>query len=161
MSNKKNKHALSSRLWDKNIDSREIVTDWYFSLMLLVYCLWCPDGFTNLEKPKFVFFATVTLLWFVLLIILSFVEGPPTGFFTPARISAIVFATVCILSAIFSPFDFNEIIIGHRYTGLLTQLLLAMILLGVSWFGHCKERHFIAFGISITILCIICILQKL
>ena len=155
------RRARSGRLSGKNIDLRETVTDWYLFLMLLVYCLWCPEGFTNVEEPKFVFFAAVTLLWFALLLSFSLVEGLPTGFFTPARILTLVFAAVCLLSAIFSPFDFSEIIIGHRFTGLLTHLLLAIILLGVSLFGHCKERHFIAFGISITILCIICILQKL
>lgn len=139
----------------------ETVTDWYISLMLLVYPLWCPEGFSNLEEPKFFFFAAVTILWFVQLVIISFLEGPPTGFFTPSRISALAFAAVCLLSAIFSPFDFSEIILGHRYTGLLTQLLLAMILIGVSQFGHCRERHFIAFGISITVLGAISVVQKL
>ena len=162
MSKKKvNKRDLSGQLPKKYVDSREIVTDWYLLLMLLVYCLWCPEGFTNLEKPKFFFFTLVTLVWFVLLVFFSFGERLPTGFFTPARISALVFASACLLSAIFSPFAFREFIIGHRYTGLLTQLLLATILIGVSWFGHCRERYFIAFGISITILCVICILQKL
>lgn len=155
MSKKKNR---SGRL-PKNM--RETVTDWYVFLMLLVYCLWCPEGFANVEKPKFVFFAAVTLLWFVLLIGLSFMEGLPKGFFTPARVSALVFTAVCLLSSVLSPFDFSEIIIGHRYTGLLTQLLLAMILIGVSRFGHCREWQFIAFGISIAILGVICILQKL
>ena len=161
MSKKKNKRALNGHLPKKNVDLRETITDWYVVLMLLVYCLWCPEGLISVERPKFVFFAAVTLVWFVLLVLFSLVEEPPTGFFTPAHISALVFAAVCFLSAIFSSFDFSEIIIGHRYTGLLTQLLLAMILIGVSWFGHCKEHHFIAFGISITILTIICILQKL
>ena len=151
--------ALRGFLPKKGEDLRETVTDCYIFLMLLVYCLWCPEGFTNLEKPKFVFFAAVTLLWFALLIGLSFKEGLPKGFFTPARVSALVFVTVCLLSAFFSPFDFNEIIIGHRYTGLLTQLLLAITFIGVSRFGHCRGRHFIAFGISITILGVICILQ--
>ena len=161
MSKKTNTRAISGRLPKKNGHLRETVTDWYIFLMLLVYCLWCPDGFTNVEEPKFVFFATVTLVWFVLLISISFEEGLPTGFFTPARISALVFVAVCLLSAFSSPFDFSEIIIGHRYTGLLTQLLLAMILIGVSQFGHCRERHFIAFGISITLLGVISIVQKL
>ena len=153
--------ALDGFLPKKNVDLRETVTDWYIFLMLLIYCLWCPEGFTNLEKPKFTFFAAVTLLWLFLLICLSFVEGPPAGFFTPARISALAFVSACLLSAFFSPFDFSEFIIGHRNTGLLTQLLLAMVLIGVSRFGHCREQHFIAFGISITIFGIICILQKL
>ena len=161
MSKKKTISALHGFLPKKGTPLRETVTNWYISLMLLVYCLWCPEGFTNVEKPKFIFFATVTLLWFVLLVSLSFEEGLPSGFFTPACISALVFVAVCFLSAVFSPFDFGEIIIGHRYTGLLTQLLLAMILIGVSRFGHCREQHFIAFGISITILGVICILQKL
>ena len=161
MRQKKIISALRGFLPEKNEDLRETVTDWYILLMLLVYCLWCPEGFTNVEKPKFVFFAAVTLLWFVLLIGLSFMEGLPKGFFTSARISAVVFAAVCVLSAIFSPFDFSEIVIGHRYTGLLTQLLLAIIFIGVSRFGHCKERYFIAFGTSITVLGVICILQKL
>lgn len=161
MSQKKNIRALRGIFPKKGADSRETVTDWYIFLMLLVYCLWCPDGLTNLQQPKFVFFAAVTMLWFVLLIGLSFMEGLPKGFFTPTRISVLVFAAVCLLSAVFSPFDFSEIIIGHRHTGLLTQLLLATILIGVSRFGHCRERHFIAFGISITILGVICILQKL
>lgn len=161
MSQKKTKRALSGGPSKKNIDSRETVTDWYLLVMLLVYCLWCPEGFVSVEKPKLVFFAVATLLWFVLLVILSFVEGPPKGFFTPARISAIVFAVFCLLSAVLSPYGFSEVIIGHRYTGLLTQLLLAMVLIGVSRFGHCKDRYFIAFGISITILGIISILQKL
>ena len=153
--------ALRSFLPKKNEDLRETVTDWYIFLMMLAYCLWCPDGFTNLEKPKFVFFASVTLLWFILLVSLSLIVGPPKGFFTPARISVLVFVAVCLLSTLFSPFNFSEIIIGHRYTGLLTQLMLAMILLGVSQFGHCRERYFVAFGISITILGAISIVQKL
>ena len=161
MSNKTNKRALSGRLLQKNGHLRETVTDWYIFVMLLVYCLWCPEGFTSVEEPKFVFFAAATLLWFVLLVSISFEEGLPTRFFTPARVSALVFAAVCILSTIFSPFDLSVIIIGHRDTGLLTQLLLAMILIGVSRFGHCRERHFIAFGISITLLCLISIVQKM
>lgn len=152
---------MSSLLPKKHTDMRETVTDWYVTLMLLVYCLWNPEGFINLEKPKFMFFAVVTLVWFVLLVCLSVLEGLPNGFFTPARVSALVFAAVCLLSALLSRFDISVIITGHRYTGLLTQLLLAAILLGVSRFGHCKDRHFIAFGISITILGVICILQKL
>ena len=161
MSKKTNTRAMSGRLPKKNGHLRETVTDWYVFLMLLVYGLWCPEGFTNVEEPKFVFFATVTLVWFVLLISISFEEGLPTGFFTPARISVLVFVAVCLLSAIFSPFDFSEIIIGHRYTGLLTQLLLAIILIGVSQFGHCREWHFIAFGISITLLGVVSTVQKL
>lgn len=161
MSKKTNIRASSGRPLKKNGHLRETVTDWYIFLMLLVYCLWCPEGFTNVEEPKFIFFAAVTLLWFVLLVSISFEEGLPTGFFTPARISALAFVAVCLLSAIFSPFNFSEIIIGHRYTGLLTQLLLATILIGVSQFGRCRERHFIAFGLSITILGIISIVQKL
>ena len=155
------KKALCGFLPKKGEDLRETVTGWYIFLMLLVYCLWCPEGFAILEKPKFVFFASVTLLWIVLLTGLSILEGLPKGFFTPARISALVFAVVCLLSAVLSPFDVSEIIIGHRYTGLLTQLLLAMILIGVSRFGHCKERYFMAFGVSITILGVISIVQKL
>lgn len=159
MSKNKNTNALSG--YPLKETGRETVTDWYIFLMLLVYCLWCPEGFVNLEQPKFIFFAAATLLWFVLLVSFSFEEGIPTGFFTPARISALVFVAVCVLSAIFSPFDFSEVIIGHRYTGLLTQLLLAMALIGVSRFGHCKESHFVAFGISITLLGVVSILQKL
>ena len=161
MSQKKNKRDLSGRFPKKKEDSRETVTDWYLTLMLLVYCLWCPEGFANVEEPKFIFFAAVTLLWFALLVVFSFGESLPTGFFTPARISALVFVAVCLLSAIFSPFGFSEIIIGHRYTGLLTLLLLAIILMGVSWFGYCRERYFLAFGLSITLLGVICILQRL
>lgn len=161
MRKRKRIDALYRFLPKKGEDIRETVTDWYVFLMLLVYCLWCPEGFVSVEGPKFNFFAGVTLLWFVLLIGLSFWKGPPKGFFTPARVSALVFAAVCLLSAAASPFDFSLIIIGHRYTGLLTQLLLAMILIGVSRFGHCREWHFIAFGISITIFGVICILQKL
>ena len=161
MSKKMNTRDVNGRLPKKDGHMRETVTDWYISLMLLVYCLWCPEGFTNVEEPKFIFFAAATLLWFVLLISISFEEGLPTEFFSPARISALVFVAVCLLSAIFAPFDFSEIIVGHRYTGLLTQLLLATILLGVSRFGHCREQHFIAFGLSITILGLISIVQKL
>ena len=158
---KNNKRVLSGRPLKKTGDLRETVTDWYLFLMLLVYCLWLPSGFSNTTESKFLFFAPVTLLWFILLIGFSFVEGPPTGFFTPARIAATVFAAVCLLSALCSPFGFGETIIGHRFTGLLTQLMLAMILIGVSRFGHCKEKHFLAFGLSITVFCVICILQKL
>lgn len=162
MSRKKNnKRVPSGRPPTKTVDLRETVTDWYLLLMLLVYCLWLPDNLSNVTESKFLFFAAVTLLWFILLVVFSFVEGPPSGFFTPARIAAVVFAAVCLLSAVFSPFDFSKIIIGHRCTGLLTQLLLAMILIGVSRFGHYKERHFLAFGFSITVLCVICILQKM
>ena len=161
MGRKKIMRSLRGFLPGKNEDWREGLTDWYISLMLLVYCLWCPEGLAILEKPKFIFFAAVTLLWFILLVGLSFAEGLPKGFFTPARVSALVFAAVCLLSAIASPFDFSEIIIGHRNTGLLTQLLLAIILIGVSRFGHCRERHFIAFGISITALGIISVVQKM
>ena len=161
MSKKTNTRTLSGRIPKKKGHLRETVTDWYIFLMLLVYCLWCPEGFTNVEEPKFIFFAAATLLWFVLLVSISLEEGLPTEFFTPARIAALVFVAVCLLSATFSPFDFSELIIGHRYTGLLTQLLLATILLGISRFGHCRERHFIAFGISITILGVISIVQKM
>lgn len=161
MSKKKNnKRNLNERLPKKTTDLREVVTDWYIMLMLLIYVLWSPATLSNLSEPKFLFFAAATLLWFLLLVIFSFVEGLPTGFFTPARTAAVVFAAVCTLSAIVSPFAFSDIIIGHRYTGLLTQLMLALILVGVSRFGHIRERYFLAFGISITILSVICILQK-
>lgn len=154
-------NSLRGLLPKQGEDLRETVTDWYLLLMLLVFCLWLPEGFGNVEGPKFVFFAAVTLLWFVLLAGLSVKEGLPGGFFTPARVSALVFAAVCLLSSVVSPFGFRETFIGHRYTGLLTQLLLAMVLIGVSRFGHCRERHFIAFAVSITILGVISILQKL
>lgn len=161
MSKKKNNRVLSDRPLKKTVDVRETVTDWYIDLMLLVYCLWLPRNYADVEGQKFYFFAAVTLLWLALLIFFSFIEGPPVGLFTPARVAAMVFAGVCLMSAVFSPFDFSKVFIGFWYTGLLTQLLLAMILIGVSRFGHCQERHFIAFGISITILCVICILQRM
>ena len=162
MSKKKNvKRAPEDRSLKKTVDLRETVTDWYLFLMLLAYCLWSPATLADVAEPKFLFFAASTLLWVVLLVIFSFMEGPLVGFFTPARIAATVFAAVCTLSAVLSPFSFGEVIIGHRYSGLLTQLLLALILIGVSRFGHCKERHFLAFGFSITALCVICMLQKL
>lgn len=138
------------------------LTDKYIYVMLTLYPLFVGfHGYTRLTASKFVFFAAATSLWLIALI---FVQLIPSKRSPMRRLGLfqwliIIYAALCIVSALLSDRGQYVLMGAGRYDGLLTELLLVSIFLGISQFAVMKRGYIYALALSASICCIIGILQ--
>ncbi len=139
------------------------ITDIYIKIMLLIFPLWTGfEGYADITRSKFLFFVTVTLLWFFLLIIayLRTREKPNCGI-RPALIIVGVYVLFMCLSALFSDYG-NAVLLGaSRYDGLITLLLYALIFAGVSAYGQAKLNYITYAAVACILCCAVALLQLL
>ncbi len=135
------------------------LTDKYIALMLLVYPLWTGlDGYGNITRWKFVFFAVVTCIWAVLLIFFVIREQTAPrrcGVFT--ILCAAFLAWACV-SAACSEYG-SQTLLGYRYDGLLVLALYGVTALGCALYGEFKESYVYLLAVSVTLCCAVAILQ--
>ncbi len=140
----------------------EQATHCYIMLMLAVFPLFTGfSGYANITFSKYIFFVAATALWLAASLALSL-----RGKRAPERPKAwtlpvLGFMAVCTVSALVSEFFPATIIGAARYDGLVTQLLYALICLGVARWGRVREIYVHALGFSVTLCCIAAVFQLL
>lgn len=130
--------------------------------MLLVFPLWTGfDGYSNITRPKFLFFAALTGIWLAALVVCALIcryRPSRPGLF---RIFVLAFMAAACISAAFSDSGAFTIVGSSRYDGLVTLLLYGCIGLGVSRWGEFKERYVNLTAVASGLCCLVCILQLL
>lgn len=137
------------------------ITDKYIYTMLLIYPLfWGFWGYSHITASKFAFFVAATVIWLVLLTI-SLIKNK---LLKEERISLpqvfiMLFFLSCCVSAVFSK-NFISTLIGEgRFDGLLTIFLYVAIFMGVSTFARAKKGYITALAVSMTLCCILAVVQ--
>ena len=137
-----------------------VATDIYISIMLLLFPLFTGfSGYGNITFSKYLFFIIATSLWLCAAVILSIIKKSPHPALTLPQYAAMVFALCCIISYVLSSYKAESLIGAGRYEGLITQLIYALIIIGVSLWGKAKTHHIICLALSTAVCSIIGIVQ--
>jgi hypothetical protein len=141
--------------------SPEWVTDKFIIIMLAVFPLFTGlHGYSDVTFSKFMFFVCVTGAWILLTAAGAAVTGErPRA--AAGGYAVIALALIACLSALLSPYGTDTVIGAGRYDGLLSLLLYCVIFLGVSAYGKPRPIYYYALAFSITVCCIISVLQLL
>ena len=141
-------------------DARRRLTDGYIFIMLLVFPLFTGfRGYTELTASKFALFIGLTSAWLLGLSVLSIRAAgrfPRPG---PAQWSALALLALGCLSALCSQYGVSCILGAGRYDGLVSLAGYVLIFLGVSLLGSFRLCHAAAFGVSVTLCCIVAVFQ--
>lgn len=141
-------------------DGRRLITNIYISIMFLLFPLFVGfHGYEKITASKFYFFVIATVLWLAGLVILSLVQKKAVEKLRLHHIFALCFMGIVCISALISPYGKRTLLGAGRYDGLFSQLLYALIFLGVSLFGRPKRRHFALLGISAGLCCLVAVFQ--
>ncbi|MGN1001496.1 MAG: O-antigen ligase family protein [Oscillospiraceae bacterium] len=151
---------MDTPLQSGRADPRSRVTELYLIIMLLVFPLFTGfSGYAGLTLSKYLFFVIATVLWLLALALVSLRRRLALPRPTAAGITALVFMGVCCLSFLLSPWKRESLLGAGRYDGLVTLLLYALIFLGVSAFSRPGERFAAALGVSVSLCCLVAVLQ--
>lgn len=136
------------------------LTDKYICLMLLVFPLWTGfDGYADITRPKFLFFAALTGLWLASLLACALIyrcrPGKPTAFQT----CALCFAAAACVSTAFSEYFPDTLIGASRCDGLLTLTLYGSIAVFVSRWGEFKQSYVNLTALASGLCALVCVLQ--
>lgn len=135
------------------------MTDKFILLMLGVFPLWTGfDGYADITRAKFLFFAVATSLWIVLTLICAIIAREKPNF-SSVSVCAVVFAAAACVSAVFSPLRRFVLIGVGRYDGLSSLLLYCAIFVGVTAYGKRKPLYLKVFAASMCVCCAVGILQ--
>lgn len=128
--------------------------------MLLIYPLFVGFwGYTRLTASKFAFFACFTGGWLIALIVSIVKNRIHLGKASFLQSCILLFVLACCISAVVSP-NFTSTIIGKgRFDGLLTIFLSASVFMGVSTFSRPKHSYVTALAISMSLCCVIAVIQ--
>lgn len=148
------------------------ITEIYIIIMLTAFPLYTGfEGYANIAKSKYLFFAVATVMWILALII------PPVAAaikarelslprwseiksaLSPARIAVTAFVIAACLSAALSPYGSYVLTGSGRREGLFTMLLYAAVFFGVSFTGRLKKEFIYLFAASVSVCCVIAIIQ--
>ena len=120
--------TLSSR----SEDGRRLITNIYISIMFLLFPLFVGfHGYEKITASKFYFFVIATVLWLAGLVILSLVQKKAVEKLRLHHIFALCFMGIVCICALISPYGRRTVLGAGRYDGLFSQLLYALIFLGV------------------------------
>lgn len=129
--------------------------------MLLVFPLWTGfDGYAQITRWKFIFYAVVTCIWSVLLIFFALRERTVPrrcGIF--ALLCAAFLAWACV-SAACSEYG-SQTLLGYRYDGLLPLFLYAATALGCAAYGSMRKCYVNLLAVSCSLCCLVAVLQLL
>lgn len=138
------------------------ITDKYIYIMLLIFPLFTGfSGYTQLTVSKYIFFSVVTAIWLAAIIFCNIRSFLRKRVHLDISVELFVFAFLffCCISAIISEFGTSVLIGEGRYDGLITILLYVGIFFGISSFGRPKESYVYAAAVSMSINCVIAVLQ--
>ena len=137
------------------------ITDKYICLLLLVFPLWTGfDGYAQITRWKFIFYAVITVIWAVLLIFFAVRrrEKPRCPKVFAALLSALLaWAAVSALASEYSV----RTLMGWNYDGLLPMALYAVTALGVAAYGEIKKYYVNLLAVSASLCCVVALLQLL
>ena len=137
------------------------ITDKYICLLLLVFPLWTGfDGYAQITRWKFIFYAVITVIWAVLLIFFAVRrrEKPRCPKVFAALLSALLaWAAVSALASEYSV----RTLMGWNYDGLLPMALYTVTALGVAAYGEIKKYYVNLLAVSASICCVVALLQLL
>ena len=137
------------------------ITDKYICLLLLVFPLWTGfDGYAQITRWKFIFYAVITVIWAVLLIFFAVRrrEKPRCLKVFAALLSALL--AWAAVSALASEYGVRTLM-GWNYDGLLPMALYAVTALGVAAYGEIKKYYVNLLAVSASICCVVALLQLL
>jgi hypothetical protein len=141
-------------------DARRRLTDGYIFIMLLVFPLFTGfRGYTELTVSKFSLFIVLTAAWLLGLAALSIRSGGRFPRPEPAQWAALALLAFSCLSALCSQYGASCLLGAGRYDGLVSLAGYVLIFLGVSLFGSFRKCHAAAFGVSVTLCCIVAVFQ--
>ena len=147
------------------------VTELWLLLMATVFPLYCGfRGYAHISEAKFTVFCVLCGGYAAVMLLLG-LEGLLIGAVKPLSPAVLLkkstwpqrFALLYLLftwvSALCSP-RFPETVLGvSRWEGAVTITLYVLCFLLVSVWGRARARLAVALGCSVTLLCILCILQ--
>lgn len=137
------------------------ITDKYICLLLLVFPLWTGfDGYAQITRWKFIFYAVITVIWAVLLIFFAVRrrEKPRCPKVFAALLSALL--AWAAVSALASEYGVRTLM-GWNYDGLLPMALYAVTALGVAAYGEIKKYYVNLLAVSASLCCVVALLQLL
>ena len=137
------------------------ITDKYICLLLLVFPLWTGfDGYAQITRWKFIFYAVITVIWAVLLIFFAVRrrEKPRCPKVFAALLSAL--PAWAAVSALASEYGVRTLM-GWNYDGLLPMALYAVTALGVAAYGEIKKYYVNLLAVSASLCCVVALLQLL
>ena len=137
------------------------ITDKYICLLLLVFPLWTGfDGYAQITRWKFIFYAVITVIWAVLLIFFAVRrrEKPRCPKVFAELLSALL--AWAAVSALASEYGVRTLM-GWNYDGLLPMALYAVTALGVAAYGEIKKYYVNLLAVSASICCVVALLQLL
>lgn len=139
-------------------------TDRYILLMLGVFPLfWGNDGYNNITKSKFLFFAIATGVWLVSLLVLltaGLLRGERYDIkLRPVHWAMLAFLSVGAVSAILSPYGGESLLGAGRYDGFLTMTLLCAMFFGVSALARPRRLYVWALAFSVSVCAVVSFVQ--
>jgi O-antigen ligase len=148
----------------KYLQKAQWVTDKYVMLMLGAYPIfWGNDGYNNITKSKFLFFAAATAVWLAAVLVLLGIGASKKEKYglrlRPVHWAMAAFFAVSAVSAIVSPFGGTCLMGAGRYDGFLTMVLLGAVFFGVSALAGPRRRYVWALAFSTAVCCIISFVQ--
>ena len=140
-----------------------VATESYVLLMLALFPVFTGrNGYVYLQLKKYLFFFAATGLWWLFLSINGILRLLHSRRIPPLTMPALCIAAFAVLAAastVCSDYAvFFSTVVG-KYDSLLTYLLYACILFGVSRYGADLQRCLWAFAASYTVCCAIALLQ--
>lgn len=136
------------------------LTDKYIYVMLLVYPLFVGfSGYTRLTASKFAFFTGITALWLAALIISAVKNRLRLRKPSFVQACVLLFFLACCVSAAVSPYFTSSLVGEGRFDGLLTIFLCTSVFMGVSAFARPKSGYVVALTASMSICCVIAVIQ--
>lgn len=141
-----------------NSSARKL-TDKYIIAMLLLFPLWTGlEGYADITRWKFTFFAVFTGIWVALLIFFAVRERARPRCPKAFALLGAAFAVWAAVSALASGFG-SRLLLGWHYDGLLPMLLYLAAALGVASYGEWHDYYVNLLAVSVTLCCAVALMQ--
>ena len=149
----------------------ENITFIYLLLMSFVFPLWCgTKGYAAIAYYKFSLFCALGAAYAAVMLLYA-VQGLVTGTVRPvspaelikrsnaAQKLVVLYLLITWLSALLSPL-FPQTVIGvSRSEGAVTISVYCVSFLLVSVFGRARKELLAAYGVSVSLFCVLCLIQ--
>lgn len=134
------------------------LTEVYCAVMLSLFPLFTGlSGYLSLQEKKYFFFVAATVLWLISLIV-SHIRFQVHHFADMPLPETLAFVAICIFVGLRTgaPWVSGE---SGRYDGIITFVLYAIALGGVTRYGRLTMRLLSCWAISYSICCVIALVQ--
>ena len=142
---------------------KQRLTQIYIYIMIAVFPLFTGfSGYSNITASKLIFYLALTMVWLVSLLTVSIRFRDFGG--KRLEVSALcllVYFALCCVSALFSPYGTAVLLGEGRFDGLVFIGLNVCTFLFVSRYGRLERGLVYALATSMSVICIVSILQLL